>query len=149
MTTSSTLNILLSILLPFLTFIAHQAVAAIKVKAAAVLSAEERATLYAAVKVGVRVAKSYGVDVEGTRNQLEQAGIEAAARYLSTMGFNAIDPKYLRDLLHAEWQKSSASTVPGSVELIGESAPLEIPDKLLDAAVQRWFFDKQQPKGVR
>lgn len=78
---------------------------AFKEKAAALLSAEDRDALYAAVKVGVRVAQSHGITLEGTRHLLETKGAEAASAYLHRLGIEGVTPTYLLDLLNAEHTK--------------------------------------------
>ncbi|KPL80268.1 hypothetical protein [Herpetosiphon geysericola] len=101
-------QLLLAVLVPLALAVAarigRRIARALEDKATALLSHEERDTLYGAIKVGLRVAQSYGITPEGVRHQIEEKGVDAARRYLGELGLR-FDPKFLVDLLHAEYQK--------------------------------------------
>lgn len=84
---------------------------ALESSANAALNAEHRAALYAAVKIGLRVAKSHGFEFD----QLVAKAIEVASRYLQEHGI-AISPQLLADLIQAEDYKTSVAPP------LGESA---------------------------
>ncbi|ABX03298.1 hypothetical protein Haur_0650 [Herpetosiphon aurantiacus DSM 785] len=105
---STLVQLLLAVLVPLALAVAarigRRIARALEDKATALLSREERDTLYSAIKVGLRVAQSYGITPDGVRHQIEAKGVEAASRYLTELGLR-FDPKFLIDLLHAEYQK--------------------------------------------
>lgn len=68
--------------------------------AGALLNAEQRATLYAAVKIGLRAAAARGISFD----QLADKAIEIAANYLKGNNLD-VDADLLRDLILAEQQK--------------------------------------------
>lgn len=70
--------------------------------ASAVLNAEQRATLYAAVKIGLRAAAAHGIEFD----QLANKAIEIAANYLRGNNLD-VDADLLRDLIFAEQQKQA------------------------------------------
>ena len=74
------------------------------------------ARIYAAVKIGLRVAASKGLTVEGVTEQAKQVAVEAASRYAQAFGLTQLTPEYLRELIDAETQKQ-AEWAPGAVEL--------------------------------
>lgn len=60
----------------------------------------DRDALYAAVKVGLRVATSYGFELD----QLLEKAVEVACTYLKTFGIT-VPQDFLLDLIRAEAQK--------------------------------------------
>lgn len=98
------LSLVLPIVVTFAVKLGRRALEALEQKAMALISAEDRATIYAAVKIGQRAAAAYGIDPAGTLKALETAGIEAASRYLQSFGM-PVEPGLLKDLLHAEYNK--------------------------------------------
>ena len=85
-------QLLLAVLVPLALAVAarigRRIARALEDKATALLSREERDTLYSAIKVGLRVAQSYGITPDGVRHQIEAKGVDAANRYLRELGLH-------------------------------------------------------------
>ncbi len=82
--------------------------------AGALLNAEQRSTLYAAVKVGLRAAAMHDISFD----QLIDKAIEIAANYLKGNGLD-VDADLLRDLILAEQQKLKQAQPKAATDELG------------------------------
>lgn len=103
---SIVLSFVVPLMITLLTLAIRKIAQAMSDKAEATLSKETRDAVYAAIKIGKRVADSHA----GVIDDLETVAITTALDYLRTFGID-LKPAFIRQLLQAETQKQSDQTL--------------------------------------
>ena len=117
---SALVQVILAVVLPALALIiraaAQRAVAALEQQAEARIADSDRAALYAAVKIGLRVAEKNGTTVDGVWQKALGSGVDMAQEYLTRLGISDLSASYLRELIEVESHKQENAPVEGAVD---------------------------------